>query len=970
MASKIKKIICRIFSNRTGILLVIFACFCFVLIARVFQLQIISGGEYAENFTLSTTRTRKLNSTRGNIYDCNGNVIAYNELSNNITLEDNGSYESTREKNLSLNGEIYQLIKLIESCGDETDDNFHIDLDENGNYVFDVEAGTQRDRFRADIFGESYIEDMTDEQASATPDEIISLMCSAERFALINEERPYTEEELSSHGLPAELTKDEVLKIIRVRYQLSLTSFQRYMQVTVASNVSESTVAAVMENIDSLQGVAIEEDSVRVYNYAECMSSIIGYTGSISADELEELSQERTDYTSTSVVGKTGIERYMETTLQGVDGYETVAVDTMGKVLEIYEDSVVQPQQGDDVYLTIDAELQEACYNILEQRIAGILVSNIVDIKTLDDLDPSLQNNGVIYIPIYDVYNALIDNSVIDITHFTKEGATVLEQDVYGRYSSRFSEASNLIINELTGVTSTPLSSLSDEMQAYLSYIINELLMDDLELIAPDGGYEDDDTYTAWEDGSISAYDFLHYAVSNNWIDLSQLYEDSQYADTSDVINVLCDHVISYITDDTAFAKIVYRYMLLDDVISPEEICRLLYDQNILSKDDEQYLQFSSGEMSARDLIITKISNLEITPAQLALDPCSGSLVITDPDSGDVKALVSYPGYDNNRLANSMDTDYYWHLYEDKSTPFYNKATQQLTAPGSTFKPVMAAAGLSEGVIDTETVINCNGLFGEGLVESGDQLHCWLLTGHGDQTIVDAIGNSCNVFFATIGYDLGLDENNEYSSQLSLAKIQDYASRLNLDSTTNIQITESSPRVSDDMPIPSSIGQGTHQYTTTQLARYAGTIYSDGVSYDLNLLDKVTDTSGNLLKEYEPHVAKDSGIDGSIWDIIQEGMRKVVESRPLFDDLDIELHGKTGTAQEDESRPDHALFIGYTDNTDDDISFAVRIANGYSSDNAAVVAKDILKYYYGLESEEAIITGESETEGLSSVVTD
>ena len=91
MASKIKKIIRRIFSNRTGILLVIFACFCFVLIARVFQLQIISGGEYAENFTLSTTRTRKLNSTRGNIYDCNGNVIAYNELSNNITLEDNGS---------------------------------------------------------------------------------------------------------------------------------------------------------------------------------------------------------------------------------------------------------------------------------------------------------------------------------------------------------------------------------------------------------------------------------------------------------------------------------------------------------------------------------------------------------------------------------------------------------------------------------------------------------------------------------------------------------------------------------------------------------------------------------------------------------------------------------------------------------------------------------------------------------------
>ncbi|HIV17628.1 MAG TPA: peptidase [Candidatus Alectryocaccobium stercorigallinarum] len=970
MASKIKKILAHIFSNRTGILLVIFACFCFVLVARVFQLQIVSGDEYAENFDVMTTRTRRINSTRGNIYDVNGNLIAYNDLSNNITLEDNGTYASTREKNLSLNGEIYRLIKLIESCGDTVDDNFHIDIDENGNYVFDVDAGTQRDRFRADIFGESYIEDMTEEQATATPDEIISVLCSAERFALVNEENPYTEEELSSHGLPSSLTKDEVLKIVRIRYRLSLTSYQKYMQVTVASNVSDATVAAVMENADSLQGVAVEEDSIRVYNYAESMSSIIGYTGSISAEELEELSAERSDYNNNSVVGKTGIEQYMETTLQGTDGYETVAVDTMGKVLKIYEDSVVEPQQGDDVYLTIDAELQEACYNILEQRIAGILVSNIVNVKTLDDLDEARRNSGVIYIPIYDVYNALISNSVIDIGHFVEEDATVLEKSVYSRYTQRFAEVSSQIANEISGASVTRYSQLSEEMQEYLSYIIDDLLISSLEIIAPDGNYENDEMYTAWEDGSVSVYDFLHYAVSNNWIDLSQLYEDSLYADTSDVLNVLRDYVINYISSDTDFSKLIYKYMLLNDIISPDEICQLLYDQNVLSKEDENYLQFSSGQMSARELIINKISNLEITPAQLALDPCSGSIVVTDPDTGDVRALVSYPGYDNNRLANTMDTDYYWKLYEDDSTPFYNKATQQLTAPGSTFKPVMAAAGLSEGVVDTSTVINCNGLFGEGLVESGDQLHCWLLTGHGDQTIVDAIRNSCNVFFATIGFELGSGENGEYSSQLALAKIQDYASKFNLDEPTNIQITESNPRVSDDMPIPSSIGQGTHQYTTTQLARYAGTIYSDGVSYDLNLLDKVTDASGNTLKEFDAHVSNDSGIDGYIWDIIQEGMKQVVESRPLFDDLDIELHGKTGTAQENETRPDHALFIGFTENTQDDISFAVRIANGYSSDNAAVVAKDVLKYYYELESEEDIITGESETDGLTSVVTD
>ena len=970
MASKIKSIIKSIFSHRTGVLGVIFGCLCFVLIARLFQLQIISGNEYAENFDITTTKTRRINSSRGNIYDCNGNLVAYNELSNNITLEDNGSYASSREKNLALNGEIYTLIKLIEGCGDSTDDNFHIDLDSNGNYVFDVDAGTSRDRFRADVYGYKTIDEMTDEEASSTPDDIIELLCKSDRFGLTNEKRPYTSEELSKYGLPAELTKDEVLKIVRIRYQLSLTSFQRYMQVTIASNVSDAAVAAIEENSDKLQGVAVEEDSIRVYNYAEAMSSIVGYTGNISTEELEELSKERSDYTSSSIVGKTGIEQYMETALQGVDGSEKVAVNNLGTVLKIYEESVVQPQQGDDVYLTIDAELQEACYKILEQRIAGILVSNIVDIKTLDDLDDSLKDNEVIYVPIYDVYNALINNGVIDISLFSNDNASALEKDIQTRYEGRFGNVSALISNEITGISQTVYSNLDEEMQEALSYIVDTLLSSELEIINLPESYENGETYKAWKNGNISVYDYLMHVISSDLVDLSRLYDDSRYADTTDVLATLCDYVLSYIETDTDFAKILYKHMLLDDTISPDEICSLLYEQGVLSKEDESYAAFVSGKTSPRDLIISKITSLEISPAQLALDPCSGSIVITDPDTGSVKALVSYPGYDNNRLANNMDTDYYSKLYNDKSTPFYNKATQQLTAPGSTFKPVMAAAGLNEGVIDTDTVINCNGLFGEGLVDSGDQLHCWLLTGHGDETIVDAIKNSCNVFFSTVGYRLGLTDDGTYVSENASEKIKEYASKFCLDEKTNIQLTESTPRVSDTMPIPSSIGQGTHLYTTTQLARYAGTIYSNGVSHDLNLLAKVTDSAGNVIKEYEPVAAKESGIDDSIWSIIQEGMREVILSHDAFKDLSIELHGKTGTAQEDELRPDHAVFIGYTNNTDSDIAIAVRIAYGYSSSNAEVVGNDVLEYYYGLKSAENIITGESETDGLTNVVTD
>ena len=154
-----------------------------------------------------------------------------------------------------------------------------------------------------------------------------------------------------------------------------------------------------------------------------------------------------------------------------------------------------------------------------------------------------------------------------------------------------------------------------------------------------------------------------------------------------------------------------------------------------------------------------------------------------------------------------MDTAYWAKLNTDESSPLYNKATQQKTAPGSTFKPLMAVAGLSEGIITPTSTINCNGLFGEGLVNESDYVHCHQLSGHGDLNIVGAIQNSCNVFFCTLGYRLGLDENGTFTQKRSLEMIQKYADMFKLDEKTGIEISETDPNVTDSLPIPSSIGQ-------------------------------------------------------------------------------------------------------------------------------------------------------------------
>ncbi len=131
--------------------------------------------------------------------------------------------------------------------------------------------------------------------------------------------------------------------------------------------------------------------------------------------------------------------------------------------------------------------------------------------------------------------------------------------------------------------------------------------------------------------------------------------------------HALAAYLEEALATDTAFSKLLYKYMLQSDTISGRQVCTILYDQGVLSTDDSDYEPLISGRLTAYDFMKSKIDKLEITPAQLALDPCSGSLVATDPNTGEILACVTYPGYDNNRLANQMDTAYYNALTADLS---------------------------------------------------------------------------------------------------------------------------------------------------------------------------------------------------------------------------------------------------------------------------------------------------------------
>ena len=946
-------------------LVLLFAVLFFILLQRLFSLQIIHGQEYADNFNLSITRERTIKSTRGNIRDRNGQLLAYNQLSYSVTLEDNGTYDSTREQNLTLNYVAYELLKILQNNGESTDISFYIDIDDNGEYVFTA-SGFTLNRFKADVYGEAEIDALKDDQINATAQEMMDYMCGEDRFGLVNNENPYTSEELESHGLPESFTQEETLEITKIRYILSTNSFQKYIPVTIATNVSEETVAEVTERKDKLQGVDIAEDSIRVYDDAEYFANLIGYTGKASAEELEALKEERDDYSTDAIVGKSGVEQIMETQLQGQDGSEKVLVDRMGKILDIDEESKVDPVAGNDVYLSIDKDLQKAAYDILEQKIAGILVENIINAKTFEYVQG--MNTADIKTPIYDVYYALIENSVLDINHFAEEDATALEQTVYNLFQQRQSSVFSEIEAELTSENPAAFADLSAEIQEYQEYIVNDFLTDETGILSQGAIDSSDSVYQAWQDHTISMKDFLTYAAGENWIDISRFSAEGEYLDSSEVYSALADYLTESLSDDEGFSKIIYKYMLQSDMISGTQLCLLLYDQGVLEADETTYNALASGSMRAYDFMINKISNLEITPAQLALDPCSGSVVITDVKTGETLACVTYPGYDNNRLANNMDSEYFNHLQEDLSNPFYNKATQETRAPGSTFKILTAVAGIEEGIVTNGYGVVCDGAF--HFPNSSDYVLCNNGIGHGYMSVVNGIANSCNDFFGQVGYDLGIDSNGVFSDSLGMETLTKYAEMFRMNEKSGLEIDETAPQMASVDVVRSSIGQSDASYTTSQLARYVTTIASRGISYDLTLFDKITDADGNVLEDYSPEVKGDLDVSDSTWSTVHEGMRGVASRNAVLSSLDVAVAGKTGTAQEDLSRPSHGLFIGFAPYEDPEIAMAVRITNGYSSGNAVSVAKDIFSYVYNLADESEILSGTANTENLSSVQTD
>lgn len=335
----------------------------------------------------------------------------------------------------------------------------------------------------------------------------------------------------------------------------------------------------------------------------------------------------------------------------------------------------------------------------------------------------------------------------------------------------------------------------------------------------------------------------------------------------------------------------------------------------------------------------------------------AGAVVALDPNTGEILALTSQPGFDPNLFVGGIKASDYNRLLTDPRRPFTNRVVSGEYPAGSSFKAVTAIAALSEGLTSPDDRFSCTG------VDPVYPKKCWTVGSrepHGAQDIIAGIKNSCNIVFYELGRRVGPD------------KLAGYAREFGLGAPTGIDLpgeraglvptTEWKQRVYRDRwyfpeTMDFAIGQGFLSMTPIQLAQVYMAISNGGTIYRPQLVREVVDPSGRVLERYAPKVSRRLELDEQALAVVRRGLAAVTgpggTAYSAFKDMPIAVAGKTGTA-ENPHGPGHAWFVGYAPAEAPRIVLAVLVEHGASGGMAAApVARRILDAFFGTAPAEA-----------------
>lgn len=344
-----------------------------------------------------------------------------------------------------------------------------------------------------------------------------------------------------------------------------------------------------------------------------------------------------------------------------------------------------------------------------------------------------------------------------------------------------------------------------------------------------------------------------------------------------------------------------------------------------------------------------------------------GSVVVMKVQTGEVIAITSNPSFDPNKFAAGISPDNWNELVSDEWHPLQNRSIHGQYPPGSTYKIVTALAGLEEGVIKPDTSVFCPGHFKLGR----GRYRCWKKSGHGSVNLHDALVQSCDVYFYTIGHRLGIDTIAKYAKRLGLGSPTGLGlnqEKKGLIPTTQWKLLNRKEPWLLGETIIASIGQGYNLVTPMQQVSMMAAVANGGILLKPYLVKRIEEPGGRTLKEYFPNIVGQSGMDPENLEKVRMALRDVVNGargtakRSRL--KNITVSGKTGTAQvvrmksneeldDDEITPikyrDHAWFVAFAPYNKPEIAVAIIVEHGgHGGATAAPIAKKIFKKYFEL----------------------
>ena len=339
-----------------------------------------------------------------------------------------------------------------------------------------------------------------------------------------------------------------------------------------------------------------------------------------------------------------------------------------------------------------------------------------------------------------------------------------------------------------------------------------------------------------------------------------------------------------------------------------------------------------------------------------------GAIIVQSVNDGGILAMASYPTYDLSTVYSS--TEAYKAVSDDPRNPFVNRATSEIYYPGSTFKPLVAIAALEEGLVTPTEKIQDTGalqLPEEEHYPYGDyHPQCWIYRQyrgtHGWENMADALRDSCNIYFYTLGHRLGID------------KIDEYAAMFGLGQKTGLELSEAEGYVAGPETsamlgqewyggnlLSAAIGQDNTKITMLQLSNYIATLVNGGNRYQTHLLKTVKSSDfSETVYEYEAQPVETLDLDPAYVEAVKKGMWEVANDEEstvdqYLSNLAVEVGAKTGSAQVSADENANAVFVLFAPYDDPEIVISMVVEGGASGANLASAAGEIVNYYFGSE---------------------